>query len=258
MAAASDEGRQPMWMTDLVTAMLRGPSEADVSAAAARVAALRTANPERSTEELVEALINRTARRAAAVGAVTAGAALVPGVGTVAAMTLGTATDVGATMRLQTQMVLDLAALRGADLSGPNARNAILVAAGVSGTSTALLNRAGRAATLGLSKRFAARWLLRAVPVIGMLSSSGTNAFATQVIGRRADAYFSLGPEAVGDWSVSVRAITGIDVARFRDRLVWRRRGGAPVARQARPVVFPALPSSDDESQRPEPPSPKP
>jgi hypothetical protein len=247
--AGSGNGKQDAWITELITSMLRGPTEGDVSAAVSRVAALRTANPERRTDELVEALIRRTARRAAAIGAVTAGAALMPGAGTVAALTIGSATDVGATMRLQTQMVLDIAALHGADLSGAGARNAILVAAGVSGTSTALLNRAGRAATLGLGKRFAARWLLRAVPVIGMLSSSGTNALATQVIGRRADAYFSLGPEAVGDWSLSVRAITGIDVSKLTKLLRARRRGGAEGDRQPRPVVFPAQPGRREERQ---------
>ncbi len=223
MAAAASAGKGTTFANDVVAAMLRGPTEADVGMAVARVAALRGAHPERSVDDLVRFVITRTARRTAAIGAATAGAALVPGVGTVAAMTIGTATDVGATLRLQTRMVLDIAVLRGADLSGAKARNAILVAAGVSGASTSLLNRAGRMATLRLGERFTARWLLRAVPVVGMLSSSGTNALATQVIGRRADAYFSLGPAAVQDWHASVRAVTGLDLAAWRRRFARRR-----------------------------------
>jgi hypothetical protein len=206
------------WWNDVLNGVLRGPSEADLEAAARRVAALREAGPARTTDELVHELIRTTARRSAVIGATTAGAALLPGIGTVAALTIGTATDVGATMRLQTQMVLDIAALRGARLSAAEAGRVVLLVAGVSSASTATLNQLGRAASRRVGERFAARWLWRAVPLLGMASSSGTNALATHVIGRRADAYFSLGPEAMGDWRESVRAVTGID-----ERPWWRR-----------------------------------
>jgi hypothetical protein len=207
------------WLHDIVKGMLRGPTEADVAGAQRRVAALRHARPGLSSADLVQGVIASTARRSAMVGAATAGSALVPGVGTLAAMTLGTATDVGATLRLQTQMVLDIAVLRGAELSTQEARNVVLLVAGVSSASTAALNRAGRVASLRLGERFTARWLLRAVPLLGMVSSSATNALATRVIGRRADAYFSLGPAAMGDWQESVRAVIGVDERPLRRRL---------------------------------------
>jgi hypothetical protein len=188
------------------------------------VTALRAAHPDRSTDLLVRESIARTARQTAAVGAATSGAALVPGLGTLATLTLGTAADVGATLRLQAQMVLDIAVLRGADLAGDQARRAILVAAGVSGASTLVRNRAGRMAALRIGERFSARWLLKMVPVVGMLSSSGTNALATYVIGSRADTYFLLGPDAVKDWRTTVRAVTGL----------WRR---VPAERRLPPIT---------------------
>jgi hypothetical protein len=206
-------------LTDVVTGMLRGPTEADVQGAERRIEALRAARPGTSVDDLVRAVIVATARRSAVVGAATAGSALIPGLGTVAAMTIGTAADVGATLRLQAQMVLDIAVLRGVALSPQEARRVILLVAGVSSASTAALNRVGRAASLRLGERFATRWLVRAVPLLGMVSSSGTNALATRVIGRRADAYFSLGPEAMGDWNESVRAIVGVDERPLRRRL---------------------------------------
>jgi hypothetical protein len=206
------------WLSGAVEALLRGPSEADVDAAIERVRTLREAGSGRSTDALVRDVIARTARATAVVGAASAGSALVPGIGTLSALTLGTAADVGATLRLQARMVLDIAVLRGADLSGDRARYATLLVAGVSSTSTMALNRLGRLAARRLGERVTSRWLLRAVPVVGMLSSSGTNALATHVIGRRADAYFSLGPEALNDWRASVRAVIG------------RRRGAAVAA----------------------------
>ncbi len=207
--ASDTPKRQRPWLEDVATTMMRGPSEADLRAASERVAARRSERPERTTDELVDDVIASTMRRTAAIGAATAGTALVPGMGTVAAMTLGAATDVGATLRLQTQMVLDLAVLRGAELTPAQARNALLVVVGVSSAGRVALDRAGRKAALTVGERFTARWLLRAVPVVGMLTSSGANALATRVIGNRADAYFRAGPDAVRDWRASVRAVLG-------------------------------------------------
>jgi hypothetical protein len=243
MAPEGPNGRanESTWLNDVVAGMLRGPTEADVQAAVARVTALRRSRSGRSTDELVRSVIMTTARRSAAVGAATAGTALVPGLGTLAAMTIGTATDVGATLRLQTQMVLDIAVLRGASLSTQEARNVVLLLAGVSSASTAALNRAGRVAATRLGERFTARWVLRAVPVVGMISSSGTNALATRVIGRRADAYFSLGPEAMGDWGESVRAVLGVD-----ERPLWRRLTSRVSRRKSAPKALPAPRASTD------------
>ena len=227
------------WLHEVMTGMLRGPTEADVQGAVRRVTALRSARPASSADELVRDVIAAAARRSAMVGAATAGSALVPGLGTIAAMTIGTAADVGATLRLQAQMVLDIAVLRGAELTPQEARNVVLLVAGVSSASTAALNRVGRAASLRLGERFAARWLVRAVPLLGMVSSSGTNALATRVIGRRADAYFSLGPAAMGDWHENVRAVIGMDERPLRRRL------GALRGRRSRRA--PASPADGDD-----------
>jgi len=218
-------------LDDVISSMLRGPTEADLHGAARRVEALRAARPGVPTEALVRDLVAGTAHQSALVGATTAGAALLPGLGTVAALTLGTAADVGATLRLQTRMVLDIALLRGARLTPAEARRVVLLVAGASGAGSATLSRVGRTLSARVGERFAARWLLRALPLIGMLSASGTNALATRVIGQRADAYFALGPAAVGDWGASVRALVGFDerpLLRRFGRLIVRRPRAAP------------------------------
>jgi hypothetical protein len=212
------------WASGLVAGMLRGMGDADVHAAAQRVTALRARHPDLTADALVALVIARTTRHAAAVGAATAGAAVVPGLGTLAALTLGTAVDAGATLRLHARMVLDIAALRGAQLTSEDARRAVMVVAGVSTAGAQAMQRAGREVTRRLGTHAAARWVWRAVPVVGVVSASGANALATRVIGRRADAYFSLGEAAMGDWRASVRAVTGLDA-----RAPWRPRRRRPV-----------------------------
>jgi hypothetical protein len=57
------------------------------------------------------------------------------------------------------------------------------------------------------TQRLLQKSLVRAIPVIGVGASAGTNILFTYVIGRRARSYFRLGPEAVDEWGESLRAI---------------------------------------------------
>lgn len=211
--------RDPIRLTSSAAAALRGPTPADLDAARARVAALRAAHPGATDDALVRIAVNRAATRSAAVGAITAGSALVPGAGSVVALTVGAAADVGTMLGIHTRLVLDIAGLRGAPLDAEAAGTAVLVVAGVSLAGTAFAGRLGRGALRHLSGRAGARWLLRAVPVIGLVAASGANALATRVMGHRADAYFRLGPDAVGDWRASVKAVSGLDAEAVRRAL---------------------------------------
>ena len=83
-------------------------NEVDEQAAAERVAALRQKQPNASVEDLADGLIRRKCFRAGAVGAVTSGAALVPGLGTFASLTFGVAADIGMTFKLQAELVLEI------------------------------------------------------------------------------------------------------------------------------------------------------
>jgi hypothetical protein len=186
-------------------------SDVDLEAAAGRVKALKENYPEASLEELSQKLISDKCRRTGTVGAVTSGAGLIPGIGTAAAITLGVAADIGATFKLQAELVLELAALYDYPLTEEEKQRVVLLITGLSAGTTALARKAGQTAVVKVTEKFAEKSILKALPVIGVVASAGTNVLATYIIGQRADAYFRLGPEAMGSWSDSLRAISGLD-----------------------------------------------
>src|SRR5688500_1234764 len=71
----------------------RAIDDVDIEAAKRHVLELRAAHPQESDDAIVERLIRDKCLRAAAVGAVTSGAAIVPGIGTFASLTVGVAAD---------------------------------------------------------------------------------------------------------------------------------------------------------------------
>jgi uncharacterized protein (DUF697 family) len=189
-------------------------SSADEKAAAERVAAWRSDHPDASVEALAEALIKAKARQTAAVGAATSSTDVIPGLGTLAALALGAAADIGVTFRLQSELVLEIAAAYGHPLNETEKRDAVLVVTGLSVGANRLLSKAGRELGELAAERFAGRSVLKAVPFLGIAASAGANALTTYVIGRRAVAYFERGPEAMGDWADNLRALTGVDERR--------------------------------------------
>ena len=197
-------------LDSLVDRTLRTVNDADAAAAVQRVAEIRTQR-RLQDDALVEHLIKQKANQTGMVGAVTSAAALIPGFGSMAAFTVGVVTDVGVTLRLQSELVLEIAAARERTLTPAEARNALLVVTGVNMGAERLVNQASRKLAEKAAERFAGRALVKAIPFVGIAISAGANILMTYMIGRRADAYFQLGPEAVGDWSDTLRAVTGLD-----------------------------------------------
>jgi len=74
-----------------------------------------------------------------------------------------------------------------------------------------LMLEGGRQLARKATTRFAGRGFLKAIPVVGVAASGGANVLATYVVGKRADAYFSLGPDAMQEPTEIVRALTGVD-----------------------------------------------
>ncbi len=190
-------------------------SDVDLEAAAARVRQLKAKNPHTTPEELAQKLIREKCQRTGAIGAVTSGAGLIPGIGTAAAVTLGVAADIGATFKLQAELVLELAALYDYPLTEEEKQRVVMLITGLSAGTTALARRAGQQASVKIGEKLAEKSILKALPVIGVVASAGTNVLSTYIIGQRADAYFRLGPDAVGSWSDSLRAISGVDERRL-------------------------------------------
>ena len=186
-------------------------NDVDEEAAARRVKRLGESRPGASAEDLVEALVKQKCMQTGAVGLITSGAAIVPGLGTLLALTFGVAADIAWTFKLQAELVLEIAALYKHRLSPADRRNTVLLVTGVSAGADQVLRKAGQRIAEEVSERLTQKSITKAIPVIGVAASAGTNILFTYVIGQRAQAYFSLGPEAVGDWAESLRAVTGMD-----------------------------------------------
>ena len=203
----------------LVNMLFNVVSDVDVEAAAERVKRLKEKYPKASPQELAQILIREKSQKTATVGAVTSGAALIPGLGTAAALTLGVAADIGATFKLQAELVLEMAAVYDYPLTEEEKQRLVMVITGISAGTTVLTRKAGQAIAVKAGEQLAGqaigKSLLKAIPVVGVLASAGTNVLSTYIIGQRADAYFRLGPDAVGSWSDSLRAITGMDERRI-------------------------------------------
>jgi hypothetical protein len=189
--------------------------DVDVASATARVEALVKKYPHLSRDELSQMLIRDKCQRTGTIGAVTASAGIVPGIGTAAAITLGTAADIGMTFKLQAELVLEIAALYEYPLTEDEKQRLVMVITGISAGTTTLARKAGQNLSVRIGEKFAeraaGRTILKAIPWIGIAASAGTNVLSTYIIGQRADTYFRLGPEAVGTWADTLRTVSGVD-----------------------------------------------
>ena len=209
--------------------------DVDIEAAIKRVEQYRTQHPQASPAELSQKLISDKSKRTATVGAATSISSLIPGVGTAAAVTLGVAADIGMTFKLQAELVLEIAAVYDYPLTEQEKQQIVLFITGLSVGTATLTRKAGQAVAIRVGEKLAAstaqKTFTKALPVVGVIASAGTNVLSTYVIGQRADAYFRLGPESVGSWSDSLRALTGVDEREVAGWLAesGRSAGGALV-----------------------------
>ena len=195
----------------LMDRLSKAIDDTDEKEAAARVAKLRAKHPDESLEKLSDRLVFAKMRETAVVGATTSAAMIVPGIGTIAGLTLGIAADFGITFKLQAELVLEIASLYGHPMTPDEKRRVVMLVTGLSAGTTTLAHRAGKGISKKLTARVGSKYVVRAMPVVGMAASATTNAVMTYAIGKRAQAYFSLGPEAMNDWRASAGAITGIN-----------------------------------------------
>ena len=133
-------------------------------------------------------------------------------------LTVGMAVDIGATLKMHSELVLEIAEAYRHRLTDADRSEVLLAITGLS----AGFDQIGGQAVKGLSQKVgelaAQKWMAKAVPAIGMAASASTNVLATYLIGRRAQAYFARGPEALGDWKDNLRAISGVDERKMRLR----------------------------------------
>ncbi len=185
--------------------------EVDFEAAQQRVKQLRDQLGNPPSTVLLETLIRRKCQQTGAIGALTAGPSVIPIVGTIAAMTVGTAADIGATIKLQTELVAEVAAVYGVTISDAERRKVVLLLIGFGIGPSVLARQLEEGVSYKLSEQFIETSLLKLLPLIGMVACAGTNVLATYLVGRRADVYFRVGAQALNSWRDDVRAVTGLD-----------------------------------------------
>jgi len=190
-------------------------NDVDIATAEEQVQAMRERYPTATNEELVQYLIQQKCQQTGMIGAVTSGAGLIPGIGSAAAMTLGVAADIGATFKLQAELVLEVASVYNYPLTAEEKQHLVMLITGLSAGTAALVERAGQEVSIKVTEKLAEKTILNALPIIGVIASAGTNVVSTYIIGRRADAYFRLGSDAMISWSDSLRAMTGLDERRI-------------------------------------------
>jgi hypothetical protein len=192
--------------------------EADEQAAAQRVANLRQRHPDATTDELAERLIRQRCMQAGMVGAVTSGASIIPGLGTVTTLVFGVAADLKMTYTIQSELVLELAALYGHPVGLEDKRYIVALVTGMSAGANQLVRRAGTELAEQATQRLARRAVAKSIPVVGVAASGGINMVSTYLIGRRAQAYFRHDRATLVALDDQLRALTGVDE---RKLLAW-------------------------------------
>lgn len=182
--------------------------ETDEQAAAAKVAEVQAALPDAMPEEWVNRLIMDKVKQTAVIGATTSGTMLIPGIGTVTALTVGMAADFSMTFKAQAELVLEIATVYGHEMTPEEKRRVVLLVTGLSAGTTAVAQRAGSRISRKITARITSKYVTKALPVVGIAASAATNSVMTWTIGKRAQAYFSQESTAIPTWGAGLRTIS--------------------------------------------------
>jgi len=213
--------------------------ETDEQAAAAKVAEVQAAMPEATVDEWVNRLIGDKVKQTAVIGATTSSAMLIPGIGTLTALTVGMAADFSMTFKAQAELVLEIATVYGRELTPEEKRRVVLLVTGLSAGTTAVAQKAGGRISRKITARITSKYVTKALPVVGIAASAATNSVMTWTIGKRAQAYFSGEPAAIPTWGEGWRAVS--QTAQNAGRRLPRPRLKRPGKPQLRKPRLPRL-----------------
>ncbi|GEM_PF-780016 len=167
-------------------------------------------SPADYADKLTNILIKQKCFKTGAVGAVTSAASIVPGLGTVASFTFGTAVDIGVTFKMQAELVLEISAVYQYKLEPSEKQNIVLIVTGVSAGANKLATKVGEQIAKKATKKLLEKSVAKAIPVFGVVASAGTNILSTYIIGKRAQAYFNM--KSMDSWEDIIKVSTGVDV----------------------------------------------
>lgn len=211
----ADSGQSQTFGKKLSNEMLNKLAEfindANEQDAVDHVAALREKMPEATNQALIDKLIYDKCVQTATSGAVTAGTGLIPGIGPALALTFGVATDIGVTFKLQAELVLEIAAVYGVEISDEEKRTILLGVTGVNMGSDFAARHIGRVVATKATKLLAGKAATKAIPYLGVAASAGLNIALTYAVGQRAIEYFAQDERELQTWDDTIRAMTGVD-----------------------------------------------
>ena len=188
----------------------------DSEEAAQRVAEVKASHPSMNRKQLADILIRDKAKKTAVVGGTTAASAVIPGIGSIAALTLGVGVDIVMTFRYQAELIHEIALLFGRDLSRAERRNAVIAIMGVGmGLDMAVEAMTARVATR-FGQEAAERAVLKVIPVAGLILGAGLDVASTYLIGKRAVKYF--GGEELKSIEAETKALNPEEISAI-DRL---------------------------------------
>ncbi len=167
-------------------------------------------SPADYADKLTNILIKQKCFKTGAVGAVTSAASIVPGLGTVASFTFGTAVDIGVTFKMQAELVLEISAVYQYKLEPAEKQNIVLIVTGVSAGANKVATKVGQQIAEKATEKLLKKSIAKAIPVFGVAASAGTNILSTYIIGKRAQAYFTT--KSMDSVEDVVKVITGVDV----------------------------------------------
>ena len=204
------------------------PAAQDASdvASTQRVLELRKNNPGKSTDALVEILVRNRCLQVAGVGAATAGAAAIPGVGAVASVAVGSMVDLDSTHKVQSELVLDIATIYAYQFAPGEKQRFVYIALGldaggsksaVNSATEQLIVKGGQQLARKATQRIASKSVGRVIPVVGVATSAGSNILTTYAASQRAKAYIQTGPDSVGDIETSIRSSLGMAEMKLSD-----------------------------------------
>lgn len=176
-----------------------------------KVAALRTAHPTWTDDEIVTHLTRENAVWSGLVGGLTSLPANIPIVGTLATLTLGTAMDLAALLRNQCLLIVEVGAVHGklggrfqcmidilsvlSAVAGDRTARRDLERIRVSAVGDRCLTQGTRQLLNKIATRIGLRLVqkssARAIPVIGALVGAGINYAAIAEVGRTARRYYT-------------------------------------------------------------------
>jgi hypothetical protein len=215
-----------------------------------QIKAVRKVQPARARDSMDAkflALLRRKCMRAASIGALTAAAESLPGLGGVLSLVFGELLDVEMLARVQRELVEDTFRLYGLELPTALHNTLVhkvqLVGAGASVASDVIARGLLRRA-LGQIGGVVA---LRVAPVASIVSSAFANATVTYAIGKRAQAVAHLRDAPITGMPDAVRAFTGLDERRV---FAWSLASAKSVLGAVRSAVSGAVRNRDKQSSR--------